>query len=359
MTRKFLFMSLFSFVLGLLGCSAQQKAFRSVGADEFETIIGRGNVTVLDVRTEEEYAEGHILNALNIDVMNSDFESLCTCLPLDNTIAVYCRSGNRSKKAVEVLLKNGYNVVELSKGIKMWESAGKRINKYKYVPLNEMDEFVAEDGILVRIFCIKHGSVCMQLGDRWLYVDPVGKMIPPATDYSILPKADYILITHEHGDHLDADAISKLTKEGTRIITNRRSNEILGKQSVVMSNGDSILLDNMLKIKAVPAYNNSPDKLQFHPQGRDNGYILTVFGMRIYVAGDTEDIPEMNEIKNVDVAFLPCNLPYTMTPEQCTHAAKMIIPRVLFPYHYGKTEITKVVEMLDGSGVDVRIRQYQ
>jgi L-ascorbate metabolism protein UlaG (beta-lactamase superfamily) len=109
----------------------------------------------------------------------------------------------------------------------------------------------------------------------------------------------------------------------------------------------------------VPAYNISPEKRQFHPKGRDNGFVLTIEGMRIYIAGDTEDYPEMDTIKDIDVAFLPCNLPYTMSPEQCSHAATMIKPTVLFPYHYGQTDIQQVVKLLDGSGIDVRIRNYQ
>ena len=114
-----------------------------------------------------------------------------------------------------------------------------------------------------------------------------------------------------------------------------------------------------LKIDAVAAYNTTPGHTQFHPKGRDNGFILTADGLRIYIAGDTEDIPEMAALKDIDVALLPCNLPYTMTPEQCARAAKMFNPTVLFPYHYGETDIQQVVKLLEGSGIDVRIRDYQ
>ena len=126
-----------------------------------------------------------------------------------------------------------------------------------------------------------------------------------------------------------------------------------------MANGDTRTLSDGWTVDAVPAYNNSPEKLQFHPKGRDNGFVLTIEGMRIYIAGDTEDIPEMADLKDIDVAFLPCNLPYTMTPEQCARAATIIKPAVLFPYHYGQTDIQQVVKLLDGSGIDVRIRDYQ
>ena len=206
---------------------------------------------------------------------------------------------------------------------------------------------------------IKHGSVRMQVGDKWIYVDPVTTAVKPVTDYSTLPQADYILVTHEHFDHLDSVAINQLSKEGTELITNARCHEILGGKGKVMANGDFLELPNGWTVDAVPAYNNSPEKLQFHPKGRDNGFVLTIEGMRIYIAGDTEDIPEMADIKDIDVAFLPCNLPYTMTPEQCARAATMIKPTVLFPYHYGQTDIQLVVKLLEGSGIDVRIRDYQ
>ena len=190
------------------------------------------------------------------------------------------------------------------------------------------DVFKTHNGTTVKMYCIKHGSLRMQVGEKWIYVDPVTTAVKPETDYSTLPKADYILVTHEHFDHLDSVAINQLSKQGTVLITNARCHEILGGKGDVMA-------------------------------GRDNGFVLTIEGMRIYIAGDTEDIPEMADIKDIDVAFLPCNLPYTMTPEQCAHAATMIKPAVLFPYHYGQTDIQQVVRLLEGSGIDVRIRDYQ
>jgi len=221
------------------------------------------------------------------------------------------------------------------------------------------DVFKTQAGTVVKMYCIKHGSVRMQVGDKWIYVDPVTTAVKPETDYSTLPQADYILVTHEHFDHLDSVAINQLSKPGTVLITNARCHEILGGKGDVMANGDNRTLAEGWTVEAVPAYNNSPEKLQFHPKGRDNGFVLTIEGMRIYIAGDTEDIPEMADLKDIDVAFLPCNLPYTMTPEQCAHAAQMFKPAVLFPYHYGQTDIQQVVKLLEGSGIDVRIRDYQ
>ncbi len=221
------------------------------------------------------------------------------------------------------------------------------------------DVFKTEQGTTVKMYCIKHGSLRMQVGEKWIYVDPVTTAVKPVTDYSTLPKADYILVTHEHFDHLDSVAINQLSKQGTVLITNARCHEILGGKGDVMANGDTRTLTEGWTVDAVPAYNNSPEKMQFHPKGRDNGFVLTIEDMRIYIAGDTEDIPEMDNLKDIDVALLPCNLPYTMTPEQCARAARVIKPTVLFPYHYGQTDIQQVVRLLEGSGIDVRIRDYQ
>ena len=232
------------------------------------------------------------------------------------------------------------------------------VEEAKVVRMEEVDSFTTATGKNVSLYCIKHGSVKIQLDDKWIYVDPVTDKVQPETDYTTMPKADYILITHEHGDHLDSLAIAQLTKEETVLIVNPRSSEILGGKGAVMTNGDSKQM-GAWTLEAVPAYNNSEDKKQFHPKGRDNGYIISFEGFRIYVAGDTEDIEEMSKISNIDVAFLPCNLPFTMTPEQCANAAKIVKPKVLFPYHYGQTEIHQVSHLLEGSGIDVRIRQYQ
>ena len=118
------------------------------------------------------------------------------------------------------------------------------------------------------------------------------------------------------------------------------------------------MLDD-IQVEAVPAYNYSEGRTQFHPKGRDNGYILTIDGLRIYVAGDTEDIPEMATVKDIDIAFLPCNQPYTMTTDQLVKAAKMVKPKVLFPYHYGQTDVSKLPDQLKGDGIEVRIRHYE
>ena len=127
-----------------------------------------------------------------------------------------------------------------------------------------------------------------------------------------------------------------------------------------MKNGDILQITPEIKLEAVPAYNTTPGRDKFHPKGRDNGYILTVGGTRIYIAGDTEDIPEMKQIKNIDIAFLPVNQPYTMIPEQAIQSAKIIQPHILYPYHYGDTDINKVKDGLKNEKeIEVRIRALQ
>ena len=349
--RKLL-LTMLSILFGFASGNAQNQNFRTLDVSDFETAIANDDIVRLDVRTAEEYAEGHISGAINIDVLKDDFLKRASELPKDKDIALYCRSGNRSKKAAKMLSDNGYRVIELGNGYNGWVKAGKAVTK------EEVDLFITDSGTTIYVYCIKHGTFKMRIGDKWVYIDPVSDNIPPATDFSSQPKADIILITHEHHDHLDDKAILQLSKDDTRLITNSRCSELLGGKGEVMKNGDKVNIFSWT-IEAVPAYNYSADKQQFHPKGRDNGYIMTIEGFRIYIAGDTEDIDEMKDIRDIDVAFLPCNLPFTMTPSQTADAAKTIMPRVLFPYHYGDTDIQQVVKLLQGSNIDVRIRQYR
>ena len=221
----------------------------------------------------------------------------------------------------------------------------------------QTDTFKTREGKAVTITAIKHASLRIQYDGLEIQVDPVAKYAPE-TDYSKFPKADVILVTHEHFDHFDRDTIATLRKDGTEIVSNPAVQKMLGF-GTALANGESRVLAKGIKLDAVPAYNTTPGHTQFHPKGRDNGYVLTIDGLRIYIAGDTEDIPEMSALKDIDVAFLPCNQPYTMTPEQVAKAARTIKPKVLFPYHYSQTPIKQVADLLTGSGIDVRIRNYQ
>ena len=198
------------------------------------------------------------------------------------------------------------------------------------------DSFKTKSGKELIITFIKHGSLMLTYDNHSIQVDPVSEY----ADYTTFPKADIILITHEHGDHLDPKAIQAVEKSGTEIIANENSQKKLGKGKV-------------------PAYNTTPGRDKYHPRHRDNGYILTFDGLRVYIAGDTEDIPEMKDLKDIDIAFLPVNQPYTMTVPQAAKAAKMFSPKILYPYHYGDTKIGELKDALKGSGIDVRIRELQ
>ena len=127
-------------------------------------------------------------------------------------------------------------------------------------------------------------------------------------------------------------------------------------EGTVMKNGDHLKLTEDISVDAVPAYNITPGHLEYHPEGRDNGYVFDIDSMKIYVSGDTEDIPELKNLKDIYIAFLSVNQPYTMTVEQCVAAAKVIIPKILYPYHFHGTDVEKIAEALKGSGIDVRIR---
>ncbi len=198
----------------------------------------------------------------------------------------------------------------------------------------------------LKIAVIGHGSVMFTHDGKTIHVDPWSKQ----GDYSKLPKADLILITHEHQDHLDLDAISKIMKADTKIVINPKCSEKL-PNATVMKNGDIVSFAG-LQVEAVPAYNivHKRDNGQpFHPKGSGNGYVITFGAKRVYVAGDTENIPEMKALKNIDVAFLPMNLPYTMTPEMVADAVKSFRPKQLYPYHTGPKEVKKLEALMKDS----------
>jgi L-ascorbate metabolism protein UlaG (beta-lactamase superfamily) len=208
----------------------------------------------------------------------------------------------------------------------------------------------------LEITFIGHGTLMLTFGGKIIHVDPWTQL----ADYSKLPKADLILITHEHRDHLDLKAVEILRKERTAIVCPKISAEQV-KGSTVMNNGDVKTVEG-LTIKAVPAYNlvHKRDTGQpFHPKGDGNGYIITFGDKNVYVAGDTENIPEMKVLKGIDIAFLPMNLPYTMTPEMVADAAVAFKPKTLYPYHFGETDTSKISALLKDSGIDVRIRKMK
>ena len=222
----------------------------------------------------------------------------------------------------------------------------------------QTDVFKTKGGKDVTITAIKHATMRIQYDGQEIHVDPVGMKMDPATDYSKFKKADLIFVTHEHFDHYDKDAIELLKKEGTQIYLNPAVKKLYGS-GTALTNGETKVISKEIKVEAVPAYNTTKGRDKFHPKGRDNGYILTIDGLRIYIAGDTEPIPEMKDIKDIDIAFLPVNQPYTMTTEQLVKAARTIRPKVLFPYHYGQTDVSGIPAQLKEDGIEVRIRHYE
>jgi L-ascorbate metabolism protein UlaG (beta-lactamase superfamily) len=205
----------------------------------------------------------------------------------------------------------------------------------------------------LKITFLGHATLMLDYNGWIIHVDPVSA----EADYTALPPADLVLVTHEHSDHLDAAVVARITRPGTVIVANPAAAAKL-RGAVVLRNGESTTAGSV-KIEAVPAYNTSPGRERFHPKGRDNGYLLTIAGKRIYIAGDTEDTPEMKALKNIDIAFLPMNQPYTMTPEQVAKAARAFKPRVLYPYHTGGTDTARLEALLEGKGVEVRIQNLQ
>ncbi len=209
----------------------------------------------------------------------------------------------------------------------------------------------------LQITFITHGSLLLTFNGKVIFADPFGE----EADYSLLPKADVILVTHDHYDHLDSAAIGKIRTAATVIVTNLAGTTKV-KDAIAMKNGDVREVEGF-RVEAVPAYNilhKRPDGSPFHPKGAGNGYVVTFGDKRVYIAGDTENIPEMKNLKNIEVAFLPVNLPYTMTPEMAADAARMFGPRIVYPYHYGETDPKKIAAALKKvPGVEVRIRDMR
>jgi L-ascorbate metabolism protein UlaG (beta-lactamase superfamily) len=217
----------------------------------------------------------------------------------------------------------------------------------------ETDVFSTSEGDLAISF-LGHGTLLMTFAGKHIHIDPYSAV----ADYELLPKADIILITHEHQDHLDKRAIASVrTRETQMILPPICAEELSG--AIVMRNGDVRAIDG-ITVEAVPAYNvvhKRPNGQPFHPKGIGNGYILTFGDTRVYVAGDTENIPEMKALEKIDCAFLPMNLPYTMSPEMVADAAVAMQPKILYPYHFGATDTSQLVELLsDCKDIEVRVR---
>lgn len=205
---------------------------------------------------------------------------------------------------------------------------------------------------------ISHATAVINWGDITIYLDPVGG----SEAFEGKEKADFVLVTDIHGDHMDAKTISALNLGDTKVIVPKAVKDELSKSFsgnlVVVNNGETIE-EQGFSIKAIPMYNLRQEAKQFHTKGRGNGYVLEKDGMRLYIAGDTEDIPEMRNLKNIDIALVPMNLPYTMTEDKAADAVLEFAPKTVYPYHYrgkdGKSDVQKFKDLVNKGNKEIEV----
>ena len=230
------------------------------------------------------------------------------------------------------------------------------IFKGSKAPAYPTDTVQDREGNDIHFTFFKHASFAITIGQRHIYNDPVAQY----AKYASLPKADLVLVTHSHYDHLDRAAIDDITTHNSIIICDTTSAEAFEGEAVAMTPGLKAQPWEGLIVEAVAAYNTTEGHTDFHPKAREDcGYVLELAtGLRIYIAGDTEPTPEMMALKDIDVAFIPVNQPYTMTVDQAVEAVKAIKPKIFYPYHYGEveevTDIERLKKELEGV-TDVRV----
>ena len=203
---------------------------------------------------------------------------------------------------------------------------------------------------------VRHGTVVFKWNGKTVFVDPVGGAAP----FKSHGTPDLVLVTDIHGDHFNKDTLTEIVRDKTIVITPEAvaalAPEGLQKKITILANGGSVEKLGV-KIDAVPMYNLTPARLRFHNKGRGNGYVMTFGGKRVYVSGDTEDIPEMRALKKIDAAFVCMNLPYTMTPEQAADAVREFKPKVVYPYHYRGSDTAKFKKLVADAS-EVRLRDW-
>jgi L-ascorbate metabolism protein UlaG (beta-lactamase superfamily) len=221
----------------------------------------------------------------------------------------------------------------------------------------EGDHVATQDGDLI-IHPVNHASLVLGWKDVTIYVDPVGG----EQRFARLPRPNLVLLTDIHGDHLHAATLKAVTTGTAQIIAPQAVLDLLPPdlktRTKVLKNGDTASLLG-LTIEAIPMYNLTPERLQFHSKGRGNGYVISLGGKRVYLSGDTEDIPEMRGLKDIDVAFVCMNLPYTMTVEQAAQAVRAFRPKIVYPYHYRGSDLAKFKKLVgEDLSIDVRLRDW-
>lgn len=210
----------------------------------------------------------------------------------------------------------------------------------------------------IEIKPISHATAVLDWGDHTIYIDPVGG----AESFKDMEKASLVLVTDIHGDHMDAETLQALDLSEASIVAPQAVKEklptSLQEKLVVLSNGESLTHEG-LTIEAIPMYNLREEAKQFHPKGRGNGYLLEENGKRVYIAGDTEDIPEMRNLQDIDIALVPMNLPYTMTVEKAADAVLDFAPRKVYPYHFrgkeGKSDVDKFKQLVQEGNKEIEV----
>ena len=208
---------------------------------------------------------------------------------------------------------------------------------------------------------VEHASVVLETPAGVIYVDPVGEQ----SAYSDLPAPDLVLVTHQHGDHYNAELLAAVMGDGTPLIVNPAVMDMLPEdlkaRATAIGNGDTTEALGV-SIEAIPAYNTTEGRLDFHPEGRDNGYVLNIGDFRVYLSGDTEDIPEMRALEGIDLAFVCMNLPFTMAAEDAASAVAEFKPKAVYPYHYrgrdGGTQDPQEFARLVGEASEVRFGDW-
>lgn len=217
------------------------------------------------------------------------------------------------------------------------------------------DRISGEQGDLI-VHPIDHATFVMGWSGKTIYIDPVGG----GDRFDGLPRPDLVLVTDIHGDHLDADTLQAIVGDATDIVAPAavagELPEGLKSKVTVLANGETASLAG-LSVEAVPMYNLSEDRLKYHAKGRGNGYVVTFGGKRVYISGDTEDVPEMRSLKNIDVAFVCFNLPYTMTAEQAASAVSEFRPKIVYPYHFRGSDVEEFARLV-GNVSEVRVLQW-
>ena len=220
------------------------------------------------------------------------------------------------------------------------------------------DAITTSRGDLV-IHPLDHATFVMGWNGKAIYVDPVGG----GDRFAGLPTPDLIVVTDIHGDHMNAETLSAIVTPQTRIVAPAAVAEQLPAslmgQTITLANSETRMFDD-IGVEGVAMYNLTEDRLRFHESGRGNGYVLNMGGTRVYIAGDTEDIPEMRALQNIDVAFVPMNLPYTMTEEQAASGVNAFNPDVVYPYHYQGSDVEKFKALVESGGgnTEVRLRDW-